>query len=279
MTTPRVETTTIGGTRWYIDPLTGERVPGVSAIKDMLHKPALLGAAVRETADFVTQNLDSIVPLVASDENAARMLIKGAYRRAWDKKADSGTGVHGIVEQLLKRQLDPSVPGPRVTPTQRQYLSGYAKWYGTFGVQPQYVEQTVWSAKHDYAGTADFIGTVHLSPEHQDLLDLPEEITAVVDMKTGASGVWPETCLQQVAYKKADYMLMDDGTRLAMPSIDATFALWLRPEGYAFIPLDSSDMTWRTFLGLRQAFDWEKRSRSMVGKPLNANPIKRQRRK
>ena len=291
MTTPRVETIWIAGDRWYRDPVTGERVPGVSGIKGVLDKPGLMGAALVETAKFAVNNAEAIQTLSEVDPAAAIDLVKGASRRAWDKKAKMGDGVHGIAEALLKRQLDPERPQVKVTPLQKQFITAYARWHKRYMVYPTYVEQTVWNQTHNYAGTMDFLGEVTLSATEADILGLdgsfsggwnlraPDTltITAIVDIKSGASGIWPETALQQTAYKRAEFIMLPDGTRLDMPEVDATFGLWLQPEGYAFIPVDCSEETWQAFLACRTLYSWNKRARTFVGKPLNPNPIRRKR--
>jgi hypothetical protein len=291
MTTPRVETIWIAGDRWYRDPITGERVPGVSAIKGVIDKPGLMKGALNETAMFVVKNAESILSLSEVDPKAAEELVKGASRRAWDKKAKMGDGVHGIAEALLRRQLDPSKPQIKVTPLQKQFITQYARWHQKYLVQPIYVEQTVWNQTHNYAGTMDFFGELTLTHDEAEMLGLDGSfsggwnlrqedcltITAIVDIKSGASGIWPETALQQTAYKRAEYVMLDDGTRLDMPEVDATFGLWLQPHGYAFTPVDCSEATWQAFLACRTLYSWNKRARTFVGKPLNDNAIKRQR--
>lgn len=283
MTTPKVATVTIGGDRWYIDPRTGDKVPGVSSIKDTLGKPGLLYGAVKVAATFAVDNVDTIKALADTDRGAAIDLIKRAHTRAWTGKADSGTGVHAIVEDLMRRRLpSPSLTGGgtagageiRVTPDQRKYVEAFAKFVGRYHAKPLYLETTVWSERYRYAGTFDAIYEMDLPAEDAESLSLPTHITAIVDTKTGASGVWPEVALQQVAYKNADYMVLGSGERIPMPHIDATFALWLRPEGYALIPLDSGEETWKAFIGLRDAYEWSKRT-DAVRPPLNPGAIKK----
>lgn len=277
MTTPKVKTVSVGGDRWYIDPLTGERVPGVSNIKDMLDKPGLRFGAVKATAIWTVDHIDEVRAIAATDRRAAIDLMKRSHLLTWGGKADAGTGVHAIAEALLKGEK-----GLKISPEQRRYIVNYARWYRDFAVKPLYVETTVWSEKYEYAGTLDSLVELTLTAEQATAIGLalpgdgPVTIKAIVDIKTGASGVWAESALQQVAYKKADYLLMPDGTRIPMPEVDATFALWLRPEGYALIPLDSSDETFAAFLGLRAAYTWHKQTEpNAVMPPLNPDAIKK----
>ena len=292
MTTPKVATVSIGGDRWYVDPVTGDKVPGVSSIKDTLGKPGLLYGAVKVAATFAVDNVDTVKALADTDRGAAIDLIKRAHTRAWSGKADSGTGVHAIVEDLMRKQMpSPQLTGGKaaasgpikVSPDQRKYVVAYARFVKRYKVKPLYLETTVWSEKHRYAGTFDAIYEMEITVDEAQRMgiikagvpwDAPRRITAIVDTKTGASGVWPEVALQQVAYKNADYMILANGERVPMPFIDATFALWLRPEGYALIPLDSGEATWKAFLGLRDAYDWSKRT-DAVYPALNEDAIKK----
>lgn len=276
MTTPKVATITIGGDRFYIDPKTGDKVPGVSSIKDALGKPGLLYGAVKQAAIFAVDNADTIKSLAASDRQAAIDLVKRAHTRSWGNKAESGTGVHSIVEDLMRRQMDGGTGEKiKVSPSQRKYIVNYARFVKRFKVKPLFLETTVWSETHRYAGTLDSLVEMTFTEEERQRLELPScTITAIVDTKTGASGVWKETALQQVAYKNADFIMLPNGDRVPMPNVDATFALWLRPEGYALIPLSSDESTWKAFLGLRDAYEWDKRSEAIFP-AVNEDAIKR----
>ena len=277
MTTPKIKTVSIAGDRWYIDPLTGDKVPGVSSVKDTLAKPGLLYGAVKVAANYAVDNVDTIKALALTDRDAAVDLVKRAHTRDWSKKADFGTGVHIIIEELLRGHK-----GVKVSPDQRKYVVQYAAFMQLFNVKALFVETTVWSSEHKYAGTLDTILELDLTPEQVAAIGAPAvgsgdngRYVGIVDTKTGASGVWAETALQQVAYKNADYLLLANGKHIDMPAIDFTAALWLRPEGYSFLPLDSGQATWDAFIGLRDAYYWNKQVDS-IGQPLNEGAIKKQ---
>ena len=76
MTTPKIKTVSIAGDRWYIDPLTGDKVPGVSSVKDTLAKPGLLYGAVKVAANYAVDNVDTIKALALTDRDAAVDLVK-----------------------------------------------------------------------------------------------------------------------------------------------------------------------------------------------------------
>lgn len=275
MTTPKVKTVRIGGDRWYVDPVTGDKVPGVSSVKDTLAKPGLLFGAVKVAAAYAVDNVTEIASLAETDRGAAIDLVKRAHTRAWAVKASEGTGVHAIVEDLLNGKK-----GIRVSPQQRKFIVQYAIFVKEFDVRALYVEATVWNSTVGYAGTLDTILELSLTQDQAAMAGLPPQAAdkavyrAIVDTKTGASGVWSETALQQVAYKNAEYILSPNGDREEMPYVDFTGALWLRPDGFAFFPLDSGPATWAAFKGLRDAYYWDKQIDS-VGLGLNQHPLQK----
>lgn len=275
MTTPKVKTVRIGGDRWYVDPLTGDKVPGVSSVKDTLAKPGLLYGAVKVAANYAVDNVRELAALAENDRAAAVDLVYRAHTRAWSVKANSGTGVHAIVEDLLNGKK-----GIRVSPEQRKYIVQYALFVKEFDVRALHIETTVWNSTVGYAGTLDTILELTLNQDQALTAGLGKQTAdksvyrAIVDTKTGASGIWSETALQQVAYKNAEYMLSANGDREDMPAVDFTAALWLRPDGFAFIPLDSSEATWSAFKGLRDAYYWDKQIDS-VGPALNRIPLQK----
>jgi hypothetical protein len=282
VTDPKVPTVKVGDDRWYIIGEDGKKVPGVSSILNVKAKPALIGWAAREAAEYAVDNWPEVQKLLnpplpdvremraggGSDKyknrKAAVTLISGAYRRSSGKKAQSGTDVHLYVEQLLKGRLK----GQKVPAEAMKYLRQLATWAGEYDVKMTHSEQTVANTSIGYAGTLDSVLSVKIP-------GVRKRQSVIVDWKTGASGVWPEAALQQSAYKHAEFMVMPDGTHKPMPVIDAAYALWLRPNGYAFIPLLDS---WEGFKHLAAFYHWEQANgKNMVQSPINAKPIKRER--
>lgn len=265
MTVPKVATTYIAGDRWYIDPGTGERVPGVSAILSMSPKPALTGWAAREAAKFAVENLATVGALAATDRQAAVDLVKGAPWRKSGKAADVGTEVHGLTEMLMRDKLAGRKSSFRVPAGGMEYLRNFARFAAEFEAEPVLIETTVWNDAEEYAGTFDGI---------YDLTVDRARVRAMVDTKTGESGVWPEASLQQTSYVKAPWYLDPlTGERKPMPQVERAFALWLRPDGWALIPLATDDETWQQFRRLRASYEFKRsREKFAVGKAINVNP-------
>ena len=57
MTTPKINTTFRGGSRFYIHPGSGEKVPGVTSVLNMLPKPFLKAWAGKEVATTAVRSL------------------------------------------------------------------------------------------------------------------------------------------------------------------------------------------------------------------------------
>lgn len=268
MTVPKVQTTYVQGDRWYVNK-DGEKRPGVSAILGMYPKPALPGWAAREAATFAVENIDVVKALAATDKKAAIDLIKGAPWRKSGRAADAGTEVHGLAERLMQDRIENRKSAFSVPAGTMEFLRNFARFSTEMDVTPRLIETTVWDEEHDYAGTLDGFYTLTVGNQTLD---------AIVDIKTGASGVWPDAALQQTAYKNAShYIDPATGELKPMPKADAAFALWLRPAGWALIPLNTDDDTWAQFLRLRQSYAWKRTcEKSAVGKAVNRNPLKKQ---
>ena len=165
----------------------------------------------------------------------------------------------------------------RVPTSTMAFLKNFARFATEFDVIPQLVETTVWDDEVGYAGTFDGLFRLTLSQEVADNLGVAREIDAIVDIKTGASGVWPEAALQQTAYARAKWFIdPDTGKKCPMPQVDAAFGLWLRPEGWALIPLEIDAENWEQFKRLRASWQWKRtREKYAVGKAVNRNPLTR----
>jgi hypothetical protein len=266
MTVPKVKTVSVGGDRYYADDVTRDQVPGVTSILGVRAKPALINWAAKMAAEFAVDNIHQVSALAQTDRFAAIDLVKRAPTRSSGKAAGKGTEVHGIVERLLNGEMNVAV-----NKEVRPFIVQFQQFATEYKLEPVYNEITLWSDKYRYAGTAD--GLWKLTGEG---IDEPGML-AVCDIKTGASGVWEDAALQLSAYKNADFILLPDGTRQVMPATsDQSWAIWLRPEGWALLPLDTGPQTFSTFIGLRKAFDWNKnRAKGAVGEPINKEPLRR----
>lgn len=267
--------------RWYKYDETGEQAPGVSSVIDVIRKPKLEEWKINNVSVYAVSHLGLLSTVREQDEDAAVSLVKGSAYKAANKKADRGTEVHGLCEQTMRAVMVGKKPRFKATPDDLLYLRNFARWIKEFQVIPIACELAMWSKEYAYAGRLDLLCWLNIGGEW---------VRSIVDYKTGASGVWPEAAIQQTAYKYADHHI-DDSGKMAQGwpvttfpdtdqpiegSPDRAFALWLRPDGKALIPLDTSEETWEEFLRRRESYEWQlKVQPKIVGKAINENPLVR----
>jgi len=210
--------------------LDGEPCPGVTTIlNDGVPKPALVDWAARETAGYALDHWDEL----AADGSAQRLrkMEKGRFARQREATA-RGTKIHDYAHRLAQGE-EVEVPEPYVA-----HVDNYLRFVDEWHVEDIAAEAVIVSRRWNYMGTLDLLAKIR---NEQWLLD----------WKTGASGVFPETALQLAAYAHAETRLVAHG-ELALEHVDRAAAVWLRADGYDVIPVDISDTTFRTFLYVMQ---------------------------
>ena len=250
MTTPAVRTFSKHGSRFYADDLSGKVAPSVTSIVGCLPKPALKFWAAKVVAEAAVEEFGTVAQMVASgNPSGATDYLKGAPRRSSGKAAKTGTDVHELCERIGRGE------DPRVHPDLAGFTDNYKRWIADFEVEFLEVEATAWSDTYDFAGTLDSV--VMIDGE-----------AVLIDIKTGQSGIWPDTALQLCAYSRADCLLAPNGERRPLPQIDAAAALHLRPDGYALTPIRAlGDDVFATFLALATVASWEREtSKTVIGK-------------
>jgi hypothetical protein len=258
--------------RWYRNNDTKVEVPGVSAIVDMLPKKALTPWAAKLAAEYAISNLDQIQELLSEKdgEKKAIDLIKGASSRFAEKAARDGTAVHHYSEAVARAVQSNTKPKADDMPVGvMPYLKNYVRFLKEFDVEPVMLETVVWNEEIGYAGRLDM--ACRLRAISDDLV--------IVDTKSGASGVWPSVALQQTAYVYAESYLDEEQDILKpMPEIAGAYGLWLRPQGFALIPVDTTMAEVEELKRLRGSLEWQRTRSSKVVRPaINAVPLKRQR--
>ena len=255
MTTPKVNTIKRDGSRLYVEPDTGEKVPGVTSILNMLPKEFLKFWAAKLVAQEAVEDLGTLVSLTMRDPDAAIDHLKRAPDRFTRKAADVGTAAHDLFERLAKGE---SVG--RVHPDLEPYVRHFNEYLDV--VQPEYhfMEETVWSDTHKYAGSFDAFATIQ-----------GERLW--LDNKTTRSGIHEEVALQLSAYGNADHIIGAAGNRLPMPKADGAAVLRIRPEGWQLVPVRYDQEVFEVFLHLREVYRYEKEmKRTMVGKTVFEGP-------
>lgn len=257
MTTPKINTIRRSGSRFYVEPQTGEKVPGVTSVLNMLAKPFLRYWAAKVVAEEAIRDLDALVALGRSNPEGAIDYLKRAPDRVTRNAADTGTDAHDYFERLA---LGANVGDLGEIP---ENVLPFVEHYVDFldAVQPEFVmlEETVWSDEHRYAGSFDAFATI-------------EGERVWLDNKTTRSGVHDEVGLQLAAYRYAEHVLRPDGSRTPVPSADGGAVVHVRPEGWQLVPVKCGEREFEVFLHLRQIFDFDTfEKKSIVGSPVASN--------
>ena len=275
MTTPKIETFRRGGARWYRNPETGGEFIGVTSVTGLTPKPWLGPWQAKLTAEFAVENIGSILQMTldaekAANPEAARKAtvdhVKGAARRYTTSASDTGTEVHALCEAIAKG-ADPT--SLRIHPDLQGFVDGWVKFIEEHSPRFLWIEQTVFSEKHGYAGTMDSLAEI-------------DGKNIIVDIKSGKA-TYPEVALQLALYANADYVLelVDADPSLTsvteptirqvpLPKIDGAIVVHLRPDYAEVVPIDIHDpAVLETALALRHVHAWEADiSKRVLGKPL-----------
>jgi hypothetical protein len=236
--------------RWHSYELDGRRVPGVTTlIRDGIPKPNLVDWAARMSAEYAADHVDDIARL---ERGAAIDLIKNAHSRSRNFAAAKGTDIHAIAQRLAAGEP------VEVADTIAGYVDAYLRFVEDWQPDTIALEAPVINRRWFYAGSFDL------------LCSLRGQLCSLVDIKTGGSGVWPETCLQIAAYRHAEAMLDADGREVPMPATDAGHALWLSDDGtYELLPVESGDDIFNVFLHVCHVAGFMARAKDdLIGLPM-----------
>ena len=230
MTPPQTRRINRGRGHSYL--LDGEQADGVTTILSQgVPKPALIGWAANTTAGYAIDHWDELADLKASER--LRKLEKARFGDN-DAALVRGTQVHSIAQQLSSGE-EVDVP---------EHLLGHVDSYLQFVTdwQPEevIVETIVANRRRRYMGTLDLIA------------DLNDGQRWLLDWKTTASGIWPESALQLAAYRNAEFYIDAQGQEQPMPTVDQAGCVWLRADGYDLVPVDAGQDTFMSFLYCQQ---------------------------
>ncbi|WP_415940402.1 hypothetical protein [Streptomyces sp. 039-1] len=252
----KVSTIQRGGSRFYVDGETQEKVPGVTSVVGMLPKPFLTYWAAKLTAELAVDSIDFVSQMATRDRAGAVDYLKGASRRYTKTRADIGSDAHDLFERMIRGEALPR----RVHPDLEPYRVNFAEFLDV--VQPELIraEDVAWSDTHKYAGSFDALLRV------KD--DDGEPVTVITDWKTGKA-TYPDVALQMAAYGFADRLISPDGFSEPMPHIDSAAVLHITPDQWAFKPVRFDKEVFHHFLTLRKTFDWDREvSKTVLGKPF-----------
>ena len=268
MTTPKVNTIKRGGSRYYVEPETGRKHPGVTSVLNMLPKEFLKFWSAKVVAEYAVDNLSELVGIAMKDRGAAVDLLKGAPNRFTRGAADVGTEAHDLFEAIAKGDRP-----RRVHNDLKPYVDNFLEFIDECDPEFIFLEETVWSDDHGYAGSFDALGVLH----GEGAGNLKGK-TVFFDWKTTRSGVHEEVALQLSAYSRATHVIRPDGSRVPLPKTEGAAVLLVRPEGWQLVPVETGEVdlgggqavdVFDYFLALREVFDWD----GVVKKRVLGTPV------
>jgi len=221
----RKEGTAFGRTYHYYIDGDNKRIPGVTTIiGDGIPKPKLINWAGRATAEGAIDQWDELTELPPAKRLKK---LEGIRYEDRDKAADKGTQIHLYGEALVQGIEVHGIPDEL-----RGHVDNYVEFIDAWKLDPLLVEAVVVNYTRGYAGTLDLIAD----------LDTPtgERQRLLLDIKTGASGVFSETALQLEAYRNAEYYLDHDGDEQPMIAVDGCAVIHVTADDCQLLPAAES---------------------------------------
>lgn len=228
----------------------GRKVPGVTTILRDGFPIRLVDWAAKSTAKDALANLDR---LAAMEREEAYDWLRGAPARHRSKATARGKDIHSHGEALARDdQTAHDVPPELIGP-----VEAYARWLDRRAVAAIHVECPVINRKWDYCGTFDLVARIG-------------ETNWLLDIKTGER-VFDDAALQLAAYAHAEALLVGGLREIELPRIDRVGIVHVQPDQVDLLPVDVSDGVWRTFLYVRQVYDYV-HGMHPIGEPLPEPP-------
>lgn len=205
-----------GTTRKYSWPPTEPHeftVMSVTSILKAIPKEFLVGWAAKVTAEAAIRDHEIIdLMLKKQDKKGAIAHVKGSRYRDMQEKGDRGTIVHAacdaylagkpMTNEQINHALDEAFVPDHMRLSTIGMISGVMEFLWESEVEVHRNESTLFSRTHQYAGTADIIGSLQVGGSVHP---------AVIDIKT-SKRIYDEVALQLCAYARAEFAGLTDGT-------------------------------------------------------------------
>lgn len=251
MTDPklRIPASGLGGSG-YKNPVTGQKVVGVTTALGVIDKPALKQWAVDQTAAYAVANIDALLNrteeqgfgylrwywnrMKPKDFDDPAVDLRDYHNGVLNDAAELGTLVHEWIEADLNDAFEPEF----IRDEQAQMIEQYLIWRSEHEIEVYCTEATFFG--DDSAGTADWVGKI-------------DGVWTLVDTKTSRN-TWDEQIAQLAALGACDTWMREvpEGTEgaykhertragkkevswwmpTAMPPIQQYAILHVRPDDY-----------------------------------------------
>lgn len=236
--------------------IDGLKVPGVTTITGHFKSGALVEYPGKQVANYAVDNWGTLGEMPP----AARLTkLLGSRWADRDAAAGRGTQVHKIARRLHEGETE--VPYP-------DDLAGHVESCVSFldTLEPKIIaaELIIGNRAVRYCGTLDLIADLGPVPWDGEIIPPARWL---LDLKTGRSGIWPETALQLCAYEHAEVFLGEDGGERPMSwlEVERCAAVWIRGDGWDLIPVDTGPDTWAYFQYLAWLYHQEEARKEWVG--------------
>lgn len=217
--------------REYVNSATGEAFVSITTALKAVAKPDLNNWIAKVTSEYCDQNWDD---LSGMHPDLRREKIREAHLAISGPKADLGSAVHSVLDNWAK-----GIPSESSKQTD-SYVNQFTRFLMDY--RPRFIETEVTvGSRAGYAGTADAIAEINGK-------------VWILDWKSG--GVYEEYGMQLAALRNADYIINPDGSERAMPKIDFSGLVRIRPRSYKFIPVYEDEACFSAFLGALEVFRW-----------------------
>lgn len=234
MTNPTNARSTENGRFYHRD---GTDFISVTSVLKVIHSDALMGWAVKVTAERAVEMADLLPQLVAADREGVLKTLKGAR---WVKTAaELGSLVHACVDAYSKGQSMPAY-----TPEAAPYIHSFLMFAEDHKPKFLYNEATIYNRELNYAGTCDWLGTLDGRPA-----------LTLGDWKSGKA-IYPDVALQLTAYAHGEFIDVD-GEEVPLPEIEEACAVRLGKSEYELVPVRLSDEAWRSFRAALDLTRWK----------------------
>jgi hypothetical protein len=239
------------GHSYYLD---GEKVPGVTTILGgTLPKNALVEWAGRTTAGYAVDYWEELAELPPSKRldrlNRARFEDR-------DNAARRGGDVHRLGATLVGGE-EVAVPDELAG-----HVASYVDFLNTYDPKPVLVETVIGNRACRYCGTFDLVA------------DMGGE-RWLLDLKTGRSGIFPETALQLAAYRRAEFYLGVGGEEVTLSDLGITRlgAVHIRADGWELREVLHEAEVWEVFRHLAWVYRRIEgdRDREWISAPVEAS--------
>lgn len=234
--------------RWYT--IDGRRLRSVTSILQAINKPALIQWAANEerlmTIEAAADLYEDIHatpkmsrPTFVATLNGRIGTVK-AHQKLSSKAQEIGSQTHSLIEWNLRRLLGQKVgPEPKIEDKAMWAFMSWQDWAKRVSLKPIYIEQTVFSLIHGYAGTMDLLAEV-------------EDVVTLIDWVTGKA-VYGEKHLQVAAYYAAlaemGHTKAEAGLIVRLPKIDTDPA-------FEAVPVPTVNELFPVFLAVKEVAEW-----------------------